>query len=147
MRILVLFLACCLTGCSQFELSDLNPANMNFDPPSGGTGPISLSMGEESLRITKSNILAVDGLGYADLPVDTYYGLGIDGQDHLTVHGGLTYRASDNLGFFTGFGVDTEGSNDIGLEYGAQFLMADLTLEVRRDNESELTLFGIGKEF
>lgn len=142
MRIVLTLLACCLTGCSSFDMLDIDTT-----APRGAVELTSFAMDDESMQVTRSDNTAVDAIGYFDLPIGKYYGIGINEDDDMTLHGGLTYRPQANLAFFAGIGMNTDDENTVGIEYGTQFLMKDFSLELRRDEENDLTLFGIGKEF
>jgi len=144
MRIVLILFVCCLTGCSSFEMLG---TDLSLAPPKGKIELISLAIDGDSMQVTKSNSLALDGVGHFDLPLGEYYGLGINEDDDATLHGGLTYRSRANVSFFIGASLNTDDKNSLGLEYGTQYLMKDFSFELRRDEENDLTLLGIGKEF
>jgi hypothetical protein len=144
MRIVLTLFVCCSIGCSGIDLLDMD---LNLAAPEGGVELTSLAMDGESVQVTRSNNTAADGAGHFDLPIGEYYGIGINEDNDVTLHGGLTYRPQANFSIFAGASVNTDSDNAFGVEYGTQFLMKNFSLELRRDEENDLTMFGIGKEF
>ena len=56
---------------------------------------------------------------------------------------GFTYRAKDQLGLFAG--LSKWESESWGLEYGAQLLMEDFLVEIRKDESVDDVFYGLGK--
>jgi len=142
MRIALVLFVCCLTGCSSFDILDVE-----LKAPEGGVELTSFAMDGEALQVTRSNNTAADAVGFFDLPIGEYYGLGVNADNDVTLHGGLTYRPRANFSIFAGASMNIDDNNAFGVEYGTQFLMSNFSLELRRDEENDLTLFGVGKEF
>ena len=144
MRIVLTLFVCCLTGCSSFEMLDMD---LDLAPPKGEIELTSFAMNGDSMQITKSNSTAVDEIGHFDLPIGEYYGIGINEDNDVTLHGGLTYRTQGNFSIFAGASLNTDSNNTVKIEYGTQLLMKDFSVEFRRDEANNLTLLGVGKEF
>jgi hypothetical protein len=121
--------------------------DLDLAPPKGEIELTSFAMNGDSMQITKSNSTAVDEIGHFDLPIGEYYGIGINEDNDVTLHGGLTYRTQDNFSIFAGASLNTDSNNAVKIEYGTQLLMKDFSVEFRRDEGNDMTLLGIGKEF
>jgi len=121
--------------------------DLDLAPPKGEIELTSFAMNGDSMQITKSNSTAVDEIGHFDLPIGEYYGIGINEDNDVTLHGGLTYRTQGNFSIFAGASLNTDSNNAVKIEYGTQLLMKDFSVEFRRDEGNDMTLLGIGKEF
>ena len=104
---------------------------------------------EAAYKVSVSKYVGVGEEGYFDVfngdesvPLGYYYSIGdLDGT--LAGSAGFTYRAKDQLGLFAG--LSKWESESWGLEYGAQLLMEDFLIEIRKDESVDDVFYGLGK--
>ena len=104
---------------------------------------------EAAYKVSVSKYVGVGEEGYFDVfsedeavPLGYYYSFG-DLNGTLAGSAGFTYRAKDRLGLFAG--LSKWESESWGLEYGAQLLMEDFVVEIRKDESVDDVFYGLGK--